>query len=122
MLDFCDEEIVESLRFHLRDLSVSFRFSEEVQRVEVGERGTVTTLASGKRIAAETVMYSAGRQGATDQLALDKAGLSADNRSRIDVDGRPVRSGNVSLSKAGTRADRRRLLRDAEASRARARP
>ncbi|MBA2559453.1 MAG: Si-specific NAD(P)(+) transhydrogenase [Propionibacteriales bacterium] len=86
MLDFCDEEIVESLRFHLRDLSVSFRFGEEVEKVEIGERGTVTTLASGKRIAAETVMYSAGRQGATDQLALDKAGISADRRGRIEVD------------------------------------
>ena len=26
MLDFCDPEIVESLRFHLRDLAVTFRF------------------------------------------------------------------------------------------------
>ena len=34
MLDFCDPEIVESLKFHLRDLSVSFRFGEEVQSVE----------------------------------------------------------------------------------------
>jgi NAD(P) transhydrogenase len=86
MLDFCDEEIVESLRFHLRDLSVSFRFGEEVEKVEVGQHGTVTTLSSGKRIAAETVMYSAGRQGATDQLALDRAGIEADGRGRIKVD------------------------------------
>ena len=86
MLDFCDEEIVESLRFHLRDLSVSFRFGETVEKVEVGERGTVTSLASGKRIAAEAVMYSAGRQGATDLLNLEKAGLSADKRGRIEVD------------------------------------
>src|ERR1043165_3212628 len=31
-------------------------------------------------------MYSAGRQGLTDGLALDKAGLSADRRGRITVD------------------------------------
>ena len=30
MLDFCDPEIVESLKFHLRDLAMSFRFGEEV--------------------------------------------------------------------------------------------
>ncbi len=54
MLEFCDEEIVESLRFHLRDLAVSFRFGELVDRVEVTEFGTVTSLQSGKRIPAET--------------------------------------------------------------------
>lgn len=86
MLDFCDAEIVESLRFHLRDLAVTFRFGETVERVEVNEHGTVTTLASGKRIPAETVMYSAGRQGATEPLALERAGLSADARGRIGVD------------------------------------
>jgi NAD(P) transhydrogenase len=86
MLDFCDDEIVESLRFHLRDLAVSFRFGEEVEKVEVGDRGTVTSLVSGKRIAAETVMYSAGRVGATSELALENAGIQADKRGRIAVD------------------------------------
>ncbi len=86
MLDFCDDEIVESLRFHLRDLAVSFRFGEQVEKVEVGANGTVTTLASGKRVAAQTVMYSAGRQGATKELALDNAGIVADRRGRIEVD------------------------------------
>lgn len=86
MLEFCDEEIVESLRFHLRDLAVSFRFGEEVSSVEVSEQGAITTLSSGKRIAAETVMYSAGRQGATEELALEKAGLEPDRRGRISVD------------------------------------
>jgi NAD(P) transhydrogenase len=31
-------------------------------------------------------MYSAGRQGLTDELDLDKAGLTADRRGRIEVD------------------------------------
>lgn len=86
MLDFCDPEIVESLRFHLRDLAVTFRFGEEVTAVDVGSAGTVTTLASGKQIPAETVMYSAGRQGQTDHLDLANAGLEADRRGRIFVD------------------------------------
>jgi NAD(P) transhydrogenase len=86
MLEFCDPEIVEALRFHLRDLAVTFRFGEEVTAVDVGAAGTVTTLASGKQIPAETVMYSAGRQGQTDHLDLANAGLEADNRGRIFVD------------------------------------
>ena len=86
MLEFCDPEIIEALRFHLRDLAVTFRFGEEVTAVDVGAAGTVTTLASGKQIPAETVMYSAGRQGQTDHLDLANAGLEADNRGRIFVD------------------------------------
>ena len=86
MLDFCDPEIIEALRFHLRDLAVTFRFGEEVTGVQVGASGTVTSLASGKKIPAETVMYSAGRQGQTENLELENAGLEADNRGRIFVD------------------------------------
>jgi NAD(P) transhydrogenase len=86
MLDFCDPEIVEALKFHLRDLAVTFRFGEEVTAVDVGAAGTVTTLASGKQIPAETVMYSAGREGQTEHLDLEKAGLETDNRGRIFVD------------------------------------
>jgi NAD(P) transhydrogenase len=86
MLDICDPEIVESLKFHLRDLAVSFRLGEEVAAVESADHGTVTTLASGKRIAADTVMYSAGRQGQTADLDLAAAGLEADERGRIVVD------------------------------------
>jgi NAD(P) transhydrogenase len=88
MLDFCDPEVVESLKFHLRDQAVTFRFSEEVSSVEVTDIGTITNLASGKRIPAETVMYSAGRQGMTEALKLENAGLAADARGRITVDQR----------------------------------
>ncbi len=86
MLDFCDPEIVEALKFHLRDLAVTFRFGEEVTAVDVGSAGTVTTLASGKQIPAETVMYSAGREGQTEHLGLENAGLETDHRGRIFVD------------------------------------
>ena len=86
MLDFCDSEVVEALKFHLRDLSVSFRFGEKVASVQAGAHGTVTSLVSGKRIPADMVMYSAGRQGATAELDLAAAGLAADERGRIAVD------------------------------------
>ncbi len=86
MLEFCDPEVVEALRFHLRDLAVTFRFGEEVTAVDVSPSGTVTTLASGKQVPAETVMYSAGRQGHTAHLDLANAGLATDERGRIVVD------------------------------------
>jgi NAD(P) transhydrogenase len=86
LLEFCDDQIVEALQYHLRDLGVTFRFGEQVTGVEKREGGTITHLASGKRIAADAVMYSAGREGATEGLDLDKAGLETDDRGRIKVD------------------------------------
>ncbi|GAA3127381.1 Si-specific NAD(P)(+) transhydrogenase [Streptosporangium carneum] len=86
MLDFCDLEIVEALKYHLRDLAVTFWFGETVAAVEKRSRGALTVLESGKKIPAETVMYSAGREGMTGALALENAGLVADGRGRIGVD------------------------------------
>lgn len=86
MLEFCDLEVVEALKYHLRDLAVTFRFGEEVASVERHSRGAIAVLASGKRIAADVVMYSAGRQGVADELCLERAGLTADGRGRIQVD------------------------------------
>jgi NAD(P) transhydrogenase len=86
MLEFCDIEVVEALKYHLRDLAVTFRFGETVASVEARPEGAIAILRSGKKILADTVMYSAGRQGASDELHLDAAGLSADKRGRIVVD------------------------------------
>jgi len=86
MLEFCDLEVVEALKYHLRDLAVTFRFGETVESVEALPEGAIANLRSGKRIPADTVMYSAGRQGWTDDLDLEAAGLNADKRGRIKVD------------------------------------
>jgi NAD(P) transhydrogenase len=86
MLEFCDLEVVEALKYHLRDLAVTFRFGETVESVQARPEGAIASLRSGKHIPADTVMYSAGRQGCTDDLNLAAAGLEADKRGRIGVD------------------------------------
>ncbi len=86
MLEFCDLEVIEALKYHLRDLAVTFRFGETVASVEARPEGAIATLRSGKKIFADTVLYSAGRQGLTDELKLAAAGLSSDERGRIAVD------------------------------------
>jgi NAD(P) transhydrogenase len=88
LLEFVDSQVVEALQYHLRDLGVVFRFAETVTGVEKHPAGAITHLASGKRIPADAVLYSAGRQGATDTLDLERAGLTADARGRIDVNAR----------------------------------
>jgi NAD(P) transhydrogenase len=87
LLDFCDPEITEALRYHLRDLNVIFRFGETVTKVAaLGDgAGTVTHLESGKQIAADAVFYSAGRVGATADLGLEALDIELDARGRIRV-------------------------------------
>jgi NAD(P) transhydrogenase len=85
MLDFCDKEIIEALQYQLRDLAVTFRYSESVREVQKHPAGTLTILESGKKIPADTVLYSAGRQGVTDALNAAAAGLSASDRGRVEV-------------------------------------
>ena len=86
LLDFCDAQITEGLQYHLRDLGVVFRLGEEVTAVERHDDLALTQLASGKRVASEVVLYAAGRQGETDDLGLEQAGLEADGRGSIAVD------------------------------------
>ncbi|MFN8187586.1 MAG: Si-specific NAD(P)(+) transhydrogenase [Gaiellales bacterium] len=85
LLPFCDSQVVEALQYHLRELGVVFRVGESVVGVDAHDGGTLTHLASGKRIPAEAVLYSAGRHGATGGLELDRAGVVADDRGRIAV-------------------------------------
>ena len=86
LLPFCDAEIVRALQLSLRDLGVVFRLGETVEAVERHEGGALIMLKSGKRIAGETVLYSAGRQGATAGLGLEKVGVETDKRGQIHVD------------------------------------
>lgn len=87
LLEFVDQEIVESLSYQLRQRGVTIRLGEEVTRVVCGDGGAVAELASGKKVRSDTILYSVGRTGATATLNLAAAGLSADARGRIAVDG-----------------------------------
>ncbi|HLI59301.1 MAG TPA: Si-specific NAD(P)(+) transhydrogenase [Solirubrobacteraceae bacterium] len=86
LLPFVDRDIGVSLRFLLRKLGVTFRFGEEVVGVERRADRVVCRLRSGKEIVSDTLMYATGRQGATDGLALENAGLECDQRGRVEVD------------------------------------
>jgi NAD(P) transhydrogenase len=88
-LEFVDEEIFEELFHQLRKLRMTTRFGETVARLSraegEGARRAVLELESGKRITADAVLFSAGRQAATDSLRLEAAQLRADDRGRVGV-------------------------------------
>ncbi len=86
LLEFLDRELVEALTFYMRGENITLRLGESVARVFIDERDRIITeLESGKRIVSETLLFSIGRQGATDELNLAGAGLQPDDRGRLKV-------------------------------------
>lgn len=86
MLDFIDKEIVEDFSYQLRDRNMKLLFGETAEKVEREPNGKCkVTLASGRSLHADMVLYAAGRSGATAQLNLDAVGLKPDSRGRIKV-------------------------------------
>jgi NAD(P) transhydrogenase len=87
LLEFADQEIIEALSYHLRDMRVTLRLGEEVESVEEPTPGTVVAnLMSKKKVSGDALLYAVGRQGNVDDLNLAAAGLEADQRGRIAVD------------------------------------
>ena len=89
LLEFADAEIVEALSYHLRDHRVTMRLNEEVHSVEEAGGGAtvVANLESNKKVSGDALLYAVGRQGNVAELNLEAAGLEADARGRIKVDG-----------------------------------
>jgi NAD(P) transhydrogenase len=87
LLEFADQEIIESLSYHLRDSRVTMRLGEEVESVEELPDGNVVAhLESKKRIQGDALLYAVGRGGNVEALNLANAGIEADSRGRIPVD------------------------------------
>ena len=87
LLEFADTEMVEALTYNMRDRRVTMRLNEEVESVEELPDGRVAAnLVSRKRVMGDALLYAVGRQGNVDTLNLAAAGVSADNRGRIQVD------------------------------------
>ena len=86
VLGFVDREIVDELIHHLRDCNVHIHLGDQVRNIHRREDGKVSCrLQSGRNIAVDTVLFAAGRQGATEGLGLETVGIEADKRGRIKV-------------------------------------
>lgn len=84
LLPFCDREIIDHLVFCARSMGITFRLGENVAQVEVlDEKRVVVELESKKRLVAETVFFSVGREGDTSFLRPELAGLEVDSRGKI---------------------------------------
>jgi NAD(P) transhydrogenase len=88
VLSFLDGEIGEAFQYLLRRSNVTFRLREKVEAIESVDGRARIQLASGKELHSETALYAVGRQGAIEGLDIERAGLEADKRGRLEVDER----------------------------------
>lgn len=86
LLAFLDDEIIDALSYHLRDQGVVIRHNEEYEHVEARDDEIILHLKSGKKVKSDALLWAQGRTGNTNDMGLDKIGLSADNRGQLKVD------------------------------------
>jgi NAD(P) transhydrogenase len=85
VLPFLDTEISACLRERLADLGVRFFFGERTTQISRVQMKVRITLQSGKTLETEAALFAAGRRGAVDKLALEKAGVVMNKRGYIEV-------------------------------------
>jgi NAD(P) transhydrogenase len=86
ILDFVDQEIIDSLMYRMRSIGVTYKMGEQVENCKIREDGQVVTeLKSGKVIVSDCALFSAGRQSATENLGLDKLGIKTLARGLLKV-------------------------------------
>ncbi len=102
LLPFLDRELVDEFVHDLRDRGVTLRFGCKVKAVtsEAPARCVIET-EDGRHLAADMVLFAAGRVGATDSLGLAACGLATDARGRIAVDARTFQTAVPHIYAAG---------------------
>ncbi|AKT39042.1 Si-specific NAD(P)(+) transhydrogenase [Chondromyces crocatus] len=85
LLSFLDDEIIDALSYHLRDLGCIIRHNEEIERVETADDGVILDLKSGKRLKTDVLLWANGRSGNTVDMGLEALGIAIDSRGNLKV-------------------------------------
>jgi len=88
LLSFLDDEIIDALAYHLRDIGVVLRHNEKYTRIEPADDGVYMHLESGKKIKSDIVLWAQGRTGNTDDMGLPSIGVTPNSRGQLDIDDR----------------------------------
>lgn len=88
LLSFLDADVSRALAASLERLGVTFRLGRNVEGIRVEGHTARLTLDGGEELVTDHVLVAAGRQGNVEGLGLEAAGLAADRRGVLAVDGR----------------------------------
>lgn len=85
-LDFIDRQTIQEFTHQVRDNGLDLRLGAAIEKIEDAGAHVEVSLANGRHVRAEMLLYAAGRMGATRHLNLPAVGLQADARDRLEVD------------------------------------
>jgi NAD(P) transhydrogenase len=85
-LDFIDRAIIRDFTHQILENGVDLRLGSAIDKIEDAGKHVEVSLANGRHVRAEMLLFAAGRMGATDKLNLAAAGLETDHRGRLEVD------------------------------------
>ncbi|MDQ2095805.1 Si-specific NAD(P)(+) transhydrogenase [Rhodalgimonas zhirmunskyi] len=85
-LDFIDRRAIEEFTHQIRENGVDLRLGSAVEKIEDAGKHVEISLANGRHVRAEMLLFAAGRMGATARLGLESVGVETDHRGRIEVD------------------------------------
>ncbi len=101
VLDFLDEDIVEDFLYDLRRRGVRLCLGVKASQIKNDGQRCFVKLADGRVIESDTILFAAGRIGATDALDLEVCGLEVDHRGRIAVSRKTFETKTPNIYAAG---------------------
>jgi len=85
LLSFLDTEVADTLVYLLRKSRVRLILGDGAKEITVRDGKVVTITDSGRQVISDRLLYSAGRQGNTDNLGLETIDVEVDKRGLIPV-------------------------------------
>jgi NAD(P) transhydrogenase len=85
LLPFLDAEIGERLRMQMELLGLRVVLRQSLEEVRLDRPQVLLRLKNGEELEVERVLFATGRMGATSELGLDRAGLTAGPRGHLKV-------------------------------------
>lgn len=100
-LDFVDRDIISEFTHDLRDRGITLRLGSGP--TDIRKNGTMVdvTLADGRVVQSDMLLYAAGRTPNTQDLGLEAAGVALDERGKIIVDATTFQTAQPSIYAAG---------------------
>ena len=85
LLAFLDDDIQKILEDNLRDMNVQLHMQTRVRAIHRDRSQVTVTTGTGTTLVADTLLYALGREPNYNTLALDQAGLVADDHGWVRV-------------------------------------
>ena len=85
VLNFLDSDLSQALNRAMTAIGVRFRLGQEFESVQVQGDLVQLTLKNGEVLQSQALLYANGRQGNTQGLGLERAGIEVNHRNQIEV-------------------------------------